>query len=125
MEILRSALSIFSGLVTVMALVMLSVVAGTKLFGVSQGQVSQAPAAYLIFNITTSLLAAVLGGYVTALVATRTPLIHALVLAGLFLLMALPGLIGGAQPGQPKWYPAVMAVGMVLAIFLGGWIRGR
>jgi hypothetical protein len=39
--------------------------------------------------------------------------------------VALPGILGGGSPGQPDWYPPVMAALAVGGILLGGKLARR
>jgi CHASE2 domain-containing sensor protein len=87
------------------------------------GQPPQPNTKYLAANLIVGALAAAVGGYLTALIAGRAPLLHAVILAaGIFLLSAISA-FQGARPGQPKWYPFVLMVLGPASALAGGWLR--
>jgi hypothetical protein len=118
----RSILSVITGLVVIMALVMIStlVTALAMLGGMDQPPTQ----AYLVVNILCGALSAFAGGYVTAWIARQKALQHALALSALLLLLGLPGLFA-QSPGQPAWYPLVILVTGVAFSLAGGTVRGR
>jgi hypothetical protein len=81
--------------------------------------------AWLAVNFAYSFAAAALGGWLAARLAPRAPFAHAVALAALALAMALPGVIGGAQPGQPVWYPAALTALSLTGILTGGTLAAR
>ena len=75
---------------------------------------------YLASNIVLSLVAAMMGGWVTLRVAVREPAGH---LAALCVVLVVMGVISARRPGselQPAWYrvviPIVGVVGVALSI---------
>lgn len=72
---------------------------------------------YLALNLAASFLAALLGGGVAATLGDT--LVPAWLLAGLFLLMSA-GTLTHPAPGQPGWYPAVVALLAVAGALMGG-----
>lgn len=69
----------------------------------------------------------VLGGYVTAALAPRRPMKHAVVLAALGQVGGLLGIVawmnGGPELG-PLWYPVAIAVTAIPSILAGARLRG-
>lgn len=79
---------------------------------------------YMFVNLGYSFLAAAAGGYVTALVAGRNPLIHVLVLGiSVLLLAALSALQSRGQ--QPIWYAMVLVAISPIGVLAGGLVRLR
>jgi len=72
------------------------------------------------------ILAAVLGGYVTALIAGRSPVRHAAVVAGLFL---VPVALLGFFASEPLLQILITSLGIAICICLGAicrdWQRQR
>jgi uncharacterized YccA/Bax inhibitor family protein len=123
---IRSILAVLGGFVVAAILVSFGVMLAVKLLLPAAAVPDQPPQLnpkYLAANLILGALAATIGGYVTALISGRSPLLHAGVLAaGIFLLSAVSA-FQGPQPGQPKWYPFVLiAVGPASAL-VGGWLR--
>ena len=100
-------------------LVMILVAVAAWVFRPTIGSVSTA---YLVSNLSLSALAALTGGYSTAALAPGRPRAHAMVLALMILAMSLSEL-RHAQPGQPDWYPAALAVIGPLFAMCGGMLR--
>ena len=72
----------------------------------------------------------VLGGYVTAFIARRAEVRHAVVLGGIALAvgiaLSLPVLLGqSSDQGMPAWYMALTLCSVVPATALGGFLRAR
>ncbi len=76
----------------------------------------------LAWNLGSTLLAALIGGYVTATLAHLNPLIHALALA---LIVLLLGALSALQTrGQaPIWYALLLLALAPCAVVLGGMLR--
>lgn len=76
----------------------------------------------LAWNLGSTLLAALVGGYVTATLAHLNPLIHALALA---LIVLLLGALSALQTrGQaPIWYALLLLALAPCAVVLGGMLR--
>ena len=81
-------------------------------------------AAYVIFNLGFSLVFALAGGYVTAVVAKRAPLRHAIALAALAFILAIISMVVETGP-QPRWYQLSLVIIMPPAMVLGGYLRAR
>ena len=76
----------------------------------------------LAWNLGSTLLAALVGGYVTATLAHLNPLIHALALA---LILLLLGALSALQTrGQaPIWFALLLLALAPCAVVLGGMLR--
>ena len=76
----------------------------------------------LAWNLGSTLLAALVGGYVTATLAHLNPLIHALALA---LIVLLLGALSALQTrGQaPIWFALLLLALAPCAVVLGGMLR--
>lgn len=83
------------------------------------------PRAYLAANLVVSFVGAALGGWIAGRFAPGSPFTHAAVLAGIVLLMGAASGAGGAAPGQPGWYPWVIAVTGFAGVLAGGTLAGR
>lgn len=73
-------------------------------------------------------LFAAVGGYVTAQLAPRNPLRHALILGGIGLLLALLGLIASRGQGPefgPDWYPLSLILTALPATWAGATLQAR
>jgi len=81
-------------------------------------------AEYVATNLTYSLAAAMLGGYVAAAIGSSAPLAHACALAGIVFVLAI---ISAMQMGgrQPRWYRVALAIVGPLGAVLGGLLRAR
>lgn len=126
---IRSGLSILAGFAAMTVCVIGFTLAAMAVL--YPGQPIDAPidpsTGWIAVNLAYSLAAAVAGGWVTAKIATRSPLGHAAALALIVLAMAVVGrFTGGSATGaQPGWYAvAVSAVG-VAGVLLGGWMAAR
>jgi hypothetical protein len=129
LRVLRSAGAVISGIVCLLVVVTAGTIAATALFIPGGLRAAMDPAAppqlttsYLSANIAVSLLAAILGGWVTARLAPAAPQSHVLVLAVLALGAAIPSATSPAL-GQPRWYGLVIGIVGVGGILLGGWLR--
>jgi hypothetical protein len=97
-------------------------------------EVQPPPTGLLVGILGYCFVYMVLGGYVTAFIARRAEVRHAVVLGGIALAigsaLSLPMLLGqGGDQGMPVWY-VVLTLGYVvpataLGGFLRAWQRGR
>lgn len=81
------------------------------------------PRAYLTVNVLCSALAALVGGGVTARIATTAPLGHGAGLAVLMVLMSV-GSMRQAKGRQPRWYQLTLMIAMPLVAIVGAWATG-
>lgn len=114
---LRSIVAVFAGFVVAALLVVVS----TWIVAPALGLAGAEPGpGYLLFNLVTSALAGVLGGYVAARVAPHTHWGHVGTLAVILLLLSMPGILQPPAPGQPTWYPVLLAMLGPATVLLGG-----
>lgn len=124
---LRSFIAIVSSFVLIMAGVMIATVIATRImlgsFMPDPGM--QPTQAFLAVNLAYSLAFAVSGGLLTARLAPRAPLLHAVILAAFLLALAAPSLLQ-PDPGVPSWYPGVITLigpgGVILGGMLASWV---
>lgn len=113
----RSVAAVGGGFVGMMVAVMTGTAAAAAalvpggLASMSQGPVGggEAPRGYLVANLAVSFAAAALGGWIAGRFAPSAPFVHAGTLAAIVLGLGLVTAAGGAAPGQPVWYPWVIA----------------
>ena len=121
--IIRSVLTVLGAFFVVAVLVGLTTAIAAELMLGSTGPGTKPTTAFLVVNLTYSVLYAIVGGYVAATVSDHSPLGHA---AALSVFMTLLGLttwvINGGQPapGQPVWYPWVITLLVPSTGILGG-----
>jgi hypothetical protein len=111
----------------------LAVVVGYLVFGASAGALfalsgrdPHAPAAldFMVLSTVHGMFFAALGGFVAALVAGRSPKLHAGVLGGLIASGALLSIISASSTGS-VWSQLTAAIFMAPCALLGGWLRTR
>ena len=130
---MRSIICVVAGFIVVMVVVTAGTAATTELivpgglFGAAAAPATELPANYFAANLTVSIMAAVLGGWVTARMAPSREMLHVLALSGLIILMSIPGIMGydQSQVVQPVWYVYLLPVLGVGGVLLGGWLRSR
>lgn len=118
---IRSILAILAGYIVIVALVLAGTYALQSLKPHWFLDGAPVTAGYLATNITYSLVAAWIAGYVTAIIAGRAPMQHAFALAGVSVAMAVFAAINGAE--QPRWFQLLRAAVMAAAIISAGWMR--
>jgi hypothetical protein len=130
---MRSIICVVAGFVVLMAVVMGGTAAATELIveggleGAANRPASALPPTYFAANLIVSAMGALLGGWVTARMAPDREMLHVFALAGLIVLMSLPGLLGygPSAPEQPAWYLYTLPLLGVGGAILGGWLRSR
>lgn len=127
----RSILAVVGGLVAMVICVIVGTVVATLAFVPGNLRAMSTPprgtplpASYLTASLVVSLGGAMLGGWVVTRLAARRPFAHAVVLAGVVLLMSLPELFHASAPpsGQPDWYRLVLPVLGIAGVLIGGWL---
>jgi hypothetical protein len=124
---MRSVLAVVVGFAAMIVAVLVATILFARLLypDADQDTPTTPSGAWLAVNLAYSLAAAVLGGWLAAYLAPRAPFAHAVALAVVAAAMAIPGILGGGSPGQPAWYPAVMAALAVGGILIGGKLSPR
>lgn len=89
------------------------------------GLPAQLTPAYLAANLLLSFLAAVAGGLAAGFVARRSSIVAVRICAALVFALAIIAMLapGGAAPGQPGWYPVLLALIGPIGVLAGGWLR--
>jgi len=128
----RSVIAVVMGFIVVMIVVIAGTAAAAAMMvpGGLAGLAARGdslPETYVAANLAVSLMAAVLGGWVTARMSPGNPMAHVYALAGLMVLMSIPSLLGygGAAPYQPDWYRYLLPVIGVGGVLIGGRMRVR
>jgi hypothetical protein len=122
MPMLRSFLALLAGFAAMAALVTIVTAALMKLAPAWVGARGRPRPSYVLFNLGCSFAAAMLGGYITAWMATERTLIHVLVLGLIVLLLgALSALQQRGQ--QPVWYQLLLIAITPCGVVLGGLLR--
>lgn len=68
----------------------------------------------------------ILGGYITARLAPRSPMRHAIILGIIGTVAALAGALATIPKNWgPSWYPILLVVTALPCTWLGGWMRTR
>ena len=119
----RSVIAVIAGLVVAVVLVIVLSNLGSAVFGDPSG--GPPTTGYLAFNLAASALAGLAGGATASRIAAHTPHGHAIALAGVILLLSLPGLFSAPAPGQPSWYPVVLSILGPASVLVGGLIARR
>jgi hypothetical protein len=119
----RSVLAVIAGaLVMVAGVVAMGFVLVRLVPGVDGTVTERRPIAALALLLSANLVVAALGGYVTALVAPRDPVRHALALGVvqwiLYLISAL-----SERSAVPLWWHLGMIVFLIPLVWLGGQVR--
>jgi len=124
MLILHAFLALIAGFVSMAFLVGVATAALGRFVPEWVGAKGQPRGGYIFVNLGYSLAAAMVGGYVTAWIASNNPLIHTLVLALIVLLLsALSALQQRGQ--QPIWYQLMLIALTPAGVVVGGFLRLR
>ena len=122
MVILRAFVALFAGFLSMAVIV--GVVTAVLMKRVPEwvGAKGSPRAGYVFVNLGYSIIAAIVGGYVTAWMAQSNPLIHTLALALIVLLLS--ALSALQQRGmQPIWYQLLLVAIPPVGVFFGGLLR--
>jgi hypothetical protein len=79
---------------------------------------------FMLFSIVYGFVFAVLGGYVTALLAKRAEMKHTLALGALGVVLGIISMVTAAGR-EPLWYQITNMVVIAAAVLLGGYFRTR
>ena len=121
--IIRSVLTVLGAFFVVAVLVGLTTVLATELMLGSTGPGAEPTTPFLVVNLASSVLYAIIGGYVAATVSDHSPLGHAAALSVFMMLLGLATwVIDGGQPapGHPVWYPWVITLLVPPTTVFGG-----
>jgi hypothetical protein len=122
MPILRAFLALLAGFVSMAVLVGVATAVLMKLAPAWVGAPGNPRPEYVVVNLCYSLVAAAVGGYVTAWAAQGNPLYHALALAIIVLLLSALSTL--QQRGkQPIWYQLLLIAITPVGVLLGGLLR--
>ena len=122
----RSVFAIFVGWIgTALFVSLVNLIVSYLFFGTAQAptiDLETVTSTYLATSFIGGLLASASGGYLTARLASKAGLAHALILALIHLLLAIPVIwFGpGASAGQPAWYPIFTAIPGIGGAIVGG-----
>jgi hypothetical protein len=122
--VMGTLLSVALGYVVMLVAVLAGQVAFTALGSGMTVQAGKQPDTfYFVFNLSTGFFYLIIGGYVTALLAGRWELEHALGLAALSVTMCVVSMVKYAGD-QPLWYSIALMVLSVPGALIGGYYRG-
>jgi hypothetical protein len=120
-KVLHSFVAIGGGFLTLAVLVAISTFL-TKRFAPSLVDNSQPQLTYKLFNLASSAVFAMAGGYVTSWIARENPLIHTLVLAMVVLLLSALSALQ-LKGTVPVAYQLTLTMLTPLAVLSGGILR--
>ncbi len=121
MKVLHSFLAIGGGFLTIAVLVAISTFL-TKRFAPSLADNSQPQLNYKLFNLASSAVFGMAGGYVTACIARQNPLVHTLALALVVLLLSALSALQ-LKGTVPVAYQLTLTMLTPLAVLSGGILR--
>jgi peptidoglycan/LPS O-acetylase OafA/YrhL len=81
-----------------------------------------------LWAATYRLVFTILGGYMTAALAPRQPMLHVLILGAIGALVATSGAVATWNAGPefgPRWYPILLVVTALPCVWAGGVLRMR
>lgn len=121
---LKSLGAVVAGFLTAAVVVLLLTwLSALALFG---GEMSARPTpGYLGFNLTYSFGAAVLGGWVSARLAPRAPVWHAVAVTAVMVFLASGGGDGSTAMGVPEWYGTAIQFFIPVGAVFGGVLYAR
>lgn len=121
-SIVRSIIAIVAGYASMAAVVIALTVLVKRKAPEWMGTVGKPNATYLYTNLVYSFGAAMIGGFVAALIAPRAPLAHACALAGIVFVLAVVSAVQMANK-QPRGYQIALAVIGPLGTIFGGLVQ--
>lgn len=84
------------------------------------------PAWYYAVNLTLSALGAAAGGFTTSRITVGRSFFTVFVLALILFVSGIaPVLRGAGTPGQPQWYPLILALLGPIGVLVGGALERR
>ena len=124
----RPLLALLAGLgVTVLIVVMGVLVATFAMLRGADPKNLHLPSSYLAINLLVSAVGAFAGGFTTSRITAGRSFYTVFLLAVLLFVSGIVPVIRGASPapGQPSWYPLVLALLAPAGVVLGGMIERR
>lgn len=118
---IRSILAVIAGYLTMAAVVVVLTMLCVVIFHLQSGHPTPV---YLALNMAYSVAAAALGGWVTALIAKRSPIAHGVALAVLILVLSALQLLHPA-PGQSLIYLGFLTIAPPIGAVAGAAFYGR
>lgn len=120
--IVRSVIAVISGYAAMAAVVVALTVLVKRIAPAWVGSERAPGSSYVYTNLLFSYGAAMIGGYVAAVIGANAPLAHACALAVIVLVLSI---VSAVQIGdrQPRWYQVTLALLGPLGVVIGGWIR--
>ena len=79
---------------------------------------------FMLFSLAYGFVFGILGGYVCGLIAQRSEIKHAVVIAGIGILLSIFSMVLAAGK-EPMWYQLANMVLLTVAVLLGGWLCAR
>ena len=121
MIVLRTFLTLAAGFAA-MALILALATASARWAGKLPTADKPISTGAMLWNLGTTLLAALCGGYLTATLAVDNPLIHALALAIIVLLLSALSAMQ-TRGSYPIWFSLLMVAAGPSAVIAGGLLR--
>jgi hypothetical protein len=120
--IVRSVIAVIAGYAAMAAVVVALTVLVKRIAPAWVGSERAPGSSYVYTNLLFSYGAAMIGGYVAAVIGASAPLAHACALAVIVLVLSI---VSAVQIGdrQPRWYQVTLALLGPLGVVIGGWIR--
>ena len=122
-SMVRSTGAVLAGLVVI---VVLSIATDAAMYalGIFRSEGAPMPDAWWLIPTGYRLAFGVLGCWISARLAPRGPMVHALILGGIGLLAGLAGLVAtrGDDALGPTWYAVAVMLRPVPCALLGGWL---
>jgi len=125
--VLRSLFAIIGGYITFALGLALANAVVVRLFP-SLAAAGPSSSNFIIASLACAAMLAILGGFMTGLIAGREPLMHAVILAvicALYFLLFLGAPTPPGEPVFPVWYKIGLLVVVPPATALGGFLRQR
>lgn len=121
-SIVRSILAIVAGYASMAVAVIALTVLVKRKAPQWMGSEGKPNPTYMYANLFYSFGAAMIGGFVAAVLAPRAPLAHACALASLVFVLAI---VSALQMGtrQPRWYQLALAIVGPLGTIFGGMVQ--
>ena len=123
-DLVRSVIAVVAGYAAMAAVVIALTVLVKRISPEWMGAGHAPAASYVYTNLMYSFGAAMIGGYLAAVIGSRAPLAHACALAVVIFILSI---VSSAQIGdrQPRWYQAALALIGPLGAVLGGWVSAN